>query len=241
MNVILTFLSGPPAGPTAGYALGLGPTLIGRADNCTLTLSCTSVSRWHCIIDVSSKSVYLTDLHSLNGTYVNDCRVIRQSLNHGDQLCIGRVCFHVTIDASPQQSGSDSPLALAQAPAQTASQLPPTDFSGLVPLPLGLHRRAKRNAVRIPPDGSSGLDVPQLAGQIADYEKALNECTAQLRLLTEKITALEARLNAITLPQHQLPADGKAFERHDALMYIARAAVSEKVRQNNLRPTSPTN
>jgi hypothetical protein len=77
---------------------------------------------------------------------------------------------------------------------------------------------------------------------MARYEKALIECTAQLRLLTEKVAALESRLNAITRPAQTPPpqhSPKKAFEPHDALMYIARAAVREKVRQQGVSPSLP--
>ena len=236
MDVILKQLSEDDSNQPDSYALSAGPTLVGRSDNCSLILASRSVSRWHCILDVTSEGVCVTDLHSLNGTYVNDRRVIRQSLEADDRLRIGKVSFLVAIDSADQVPILPKQLALP-APSRPGV-LGPTDFSAIPAISPPRRRR--------PPAADHGPseELPQpLApvdnSQIIRYENSLNDCSAQLRLLIEKVTALEAKLDAkgSQNPDTGLQAASyphKAFERHDALMYVARAAVCDKVRQKNL-------
>ena len=134
------------------------------------------------------------------------------------------------------------PSSSSTSEAQTQPPLPPAAsvLAALLPSPVrqGL---AVSSAPRLPRQTSYPLS--HLAGQsLARYEEPLIECTAKLRLLTGKIASLESRIDVILgpgqapQPKH-LPK--KAFESHDALMYIARAAVHEKVRQQSLSPSSP--
>ena len=245
MKVALKQLSDTDSAQPCTYALNAGPTLVGRSDNCSLILSSPSVSRWHCILDLTSDGLQVTDLHSLNGTYINDRRIIRQLLVHDDRLRIGEVSFLVSIDSADSALGQAEDralLALTGTSTESAHELAPTDFSRISAV-APRSRTAAAASRRKPPSEFADLPAPQIAQKLARYEKALDGCSAQLKLLVEKISALESRLNAITLHQpqpqesHQL-APQKAFERHDAMMYIARAAVCDKVRQQSHPPST---
>jgi diguanylate cyclase (GGDEF)-like protein len=77
-------------------SLGAGPLTIGRSTESDLQFEEESVSRNHCRIDptIGASGVpeawSISDLHSTNGTYVNDRGVESAVLNHGDHLQIGR-------------------------------------------------------------------------------------------------------------------------------------------------------
>ena len=241
MKVILKTLSNIRSHWPATVVLNPGTSLIGSGTNCTVKLSCPSVSKWHCTVDVAPNAIYVTDLHSLNGTYVNDRRAIRQVLHHADHLGIGDLLFMVHADESTELSSASAPAdfdlpALPGRPAASVANISGTGgsgFSELLPRPL-----------QALPGALSGRDGPtfefapaELVQQLARYEKALENCSAQLRLLARKVTALEAKLNAVALTDQNAQIDrspGKAFESHDAMMYIARAAVREKVRQQHI-------
>ena len=241
MNVILKHLLDSDSAQADSYALKAGPTLVGRSNNCSLILSSQSVSRWHCILDVTADGIQVTDLHSLNGTYVNDRRIIRQLLKNNDQLRIGEVSFLVSIDSADQGLSPTGALALPVLPdgsVEFAYELAPTDFSAISSVPPRSRNYAKVTQ-RKSADKSADQSVPELTRQLASYEKALDNCSAQLRLLIDKVTALEAKFNALDYQKTELQqqselAGQKAFERHDAMMYIARAAVCDKVRQKSL-------
>ncbi len=227
------------------YLLNSGSTLIGSGHNCSLHLDSPTVSRWHCIVDVAPNAVFITDLHSLNGTYVNNRRAIRQPLHNADILRLGGLSFLVGINSSSDLPLSSDYSTLAILPSsfsQPNAQLPSPAASAMADL---LPRPVRQDpGLSSAPEAARRASHPlsQSSGQMAGYEKALIECTAQLRLLTEKVAALESRLNAITGPDQAPPpqhSPKKAFEPHDALMYIARAAVREKIRQQGVSPSLP--
>ncbi len=245
MNVRLELLPDGQSVLPDTYILNSGSTLIGSNPNCSLQLDYQSLSRWHCIVDVAPNAVFITDLHSLNGTYVNNRRAIRQPLHNADILRLGDLSFLVGINSSSDLPGETDYSALSILPSsfsQTKAQPPTPAASGIA----ALLPRPVRQGPGVPsaaqPTRQLSYPISQPTGQMARYERALTDCTAQLRLLTEKVAALESRLNAITGPDRAPPpqhSPKKAFEPHDALMYIARAAVREKARQQGLSSSSP--
>lgn len=64
---------------------------IGRAAGAEFIVDAALVSRVHCRLTAADDSVEVVDLSSTNGTYVNDTRVERGLLKHGDRLRVGRV------------------------------------------------------------------------------------------------------------------------------------------------------
>ena len=82
---------------------------VGRDDDCSITFSDTTISRYHCLLDIVPPSVRVRDFGSLNGTYVNDKLIGRRKkgqtieearekpgdlvdLSHGDKLSLGHAC-----------------------------------------------------------------------------------------------------------------------------------------------------
>ncbi len=229
MKVTLKTLSDNATDGPEPRVLSSGPSLMGQAANCTIKLSCPSVSRWHCLVDVVPNAVYVTDLRSRNGTYVNDHRAIRQALRDGDRLKLGDLLFKVSIghgEEVPTASDADAvglPALEARTPEVVGS---------------GPQSVAELNLPqRIPPttagqESQSTEIVPaEFTKRFTRYEKALENCSDQLGRLLEKVSALEAKLDTVVSVEQADHSPSKAFEGHDAMMYIARAAVSDKVRQ----------
>ncbi len=80
------------------------PTIIGRAREATLTLPHPLVSRKHCEILEENGRLYVKDLGSLNGTYVNNERIDGQQQLAPDQLLtLGNVTFRAVYE--PATSG----------------------------------------------------------------------------------------------------------------------------------------
>jgi transcriptional regulator with GAF, ATPase, and Fis domain len=79
------------AGKFQGTVLSIpdSPAIIGRESSATLCLPDPSVSRRHSQIEKDGDQFVLTDLDSLNGTFVNDVPVKRRALEHGDRVRIG--------------------------------------------------------------------------------------------------------------------------------------------------------
>jgi eukaryotic-like serine/threonine-protein kinase len=76
--------------------------LIGRAPDCDIQLPAeqgnSDVSRHHCLLEINPPRVYLRDLNSLNGTYVNCKQIEEMELKHGDEVFVGHVAFHVGVE-----------------------------------------------------------------------------------------------------------------------------------------------
>jgi pSer/pThr/pTyr-binding forkhead associated (FHA) protein len=83
----LVVIGGPGVGTQ--YALGEGRFLIGRGEDCVVSLAHASVSRAHAEIVGAGGSYELVDHGSSNGLYVNGTRLVRTFLHAGDVIELG--------------------------------------------------------------------------------------------------------------------------------------------------------
>jgi EAL domain-containing protein (putative c-di-GMP-specific phosphodiesterase class I) len=99
----------------SGFEKNLGivsPFRVGRNPELELCLSCVSVSGLHAeIVDLDGE-LWLNDLDSTNGTFVNGKRVRKVRLNKGDTVQFGAAIFRVgkSTDQRQEQSGDAKPL-----------------------------------------------------------------------------------------------------------------------------------
>ena len=78
------------------FDLNEGSTSIGRNTENDVVLSDKSVSKKHALITLQGNSdagvrVQIADLHSTNGTYVNNRKVTYQVLSDKDEIRIGKI------------------------------------------------------------------------------------------------------------------------------------------------------
>jgi hypothetical protein len=79
-------------GPLTGQRFvldGAGPMVIGRHSDCGIVLSDVTVSRRHANIRPDLGGFVLSDMGSLNGSYVNRKPVDSMTLADGDELAVG--------------------------------------------------------------------------------------------------------------------------------------------------------
>ncbi|NBO37894.1 GGDEF domain-containing protein [bacterium] len=82
----------------------VGALLGRRADKVQVWIDDPSVSREHCRIDFHGTNAVVTDLGSLNHTYINDIRVMQSAeLAHGDMLRVGNVRLRYFTHGSADQ------------------------------------------------------------------------------------------------------------------------------------------
>ncbi|MEE8170198.1 MAG: FHA domain-containing protein [Phycisphaerae bacterium] len=88
-------------------------TTVGRGVDCGLRIPVTDVSRVHAEVTVENGTVTIRDKGSVNGTFVNDGRIvgIEQSLRPGDTVKIGPCVFTVQINGKPAEIVSPEELA----------------------------------------------------------------------------------------------------------------------------------
>ena len=88
------------------------PTIIGRGREATLTLPHPLVSRQHCEIFEENGRLYVKDLSSLNGTYLNNERIEGQQPFDPDQLLtLGNVTFRAVYEIAAEFAETQQPAA----------------------------------------------------------------------------------------------------------------------------------
>jgi diguanylate cyclase (GGDEF)-like protein len=75
------------------YVLTTAPLLIGRGPDCDIRLPDSSVSRHHVRIEQDAGDYFVSDLHSTNGTFVNDAAAPNRKLKDGDYLRVGNCIY----------------------------------------------------------------------------------------------------------------------------------------------------
>jgi len=86
----------PESQPTVKLYLTKTATVLGRDKTSDLVIDEHNVSGRHCILDIQSRGLFVLDLDSSNGTYVNDLFVRDGYVNHGDILELGS--YRMTIN-----------------------------------------------------------------------------------------------------------------------------------------------
>ncbi len=67
-----------------------GSLILGRAKECQISIADTRLSRRHTQLRCEGRRVVISDLGSVNGTFVNGARVLEpQELHHGDRVRVG--------------------------------------------------------------------------------------------------------------------------------------------------------
>lgn len=93
---------------------------IGRSEECAITIINQQVSRFHAQVFLEGRSVYLKDLHSKNGTYLNgDPVTSRVALADGDhiQIALAQEFVFLSQDATvPLDAGDFAGSAFAVKP-----------------------------------------------------------------------------------------------------------------------------
>ena len=85
---VLIVRSGPQSGDR--FALSAAETRLGRHPDSEIMLDDITVSRRHAAIEQTAEGYVVSDAGSLNGTYVNQERIERAVLHHGDELQVGK-------------------------------------------------------------------------------------------------------------------------------------------------------
>jgi len=100
------------------YELGSHALKIGRLPDNTVVIDNPAVSSHHARIIHDGGKFVIEDLKSTNGTYINEQRVHRQVLEHGDTVLVGK--HKLVYDASDGENVADTP---AETPEESPSKL----------------------------------------------------------------------------------------------------------------------
>ena len=90
--------------------------IIGREDSCEIVIPDRQISRRHARIYLSTEGVFLEDLGSKNGTYLNSQRIVgSQQLHEGDEICIAFTQSFLFLSADATLPLTDLPEEFQQA------------------------------------------------------------------------------------------------------------------------------
>jgi len=91
-----------------------GPGItVGRHNSNTVVITNATCSGTHAEVRWKRGRLTVEDLHSSNGTYVNDQRIDASTLSSGDVVRFGSIAFEVTGDTEVSMDDSDQPLLYA--------------------------------------------------------------------------------------------------------------------------------
>ena len=85
-------------------------TLVGRKAGCDIRLNVDGVSALHCVLAAGPDGLFVRDLQSTSGTFVNEERVPNRVLHDGDMIGIGPFQFRVHLPKSlnPQTAPAEA-------------------------------------------------------------------------------------------------------------------------------------
>jgi pSer/pThr/pTyr-binding forkhead associated (FHA) protein len=143
--------------------------MIGRKKEADLRIPVPSVSREHCEVRVESGKVYIRDLGSSNGTYVDGERVQEGELPAGAMLGVGPAVFVVRVDGQPAQIDAKKAFKGGKAPEPVAAAAGPTERPSK---PAGTRPASKADPdAKTTTAGDDDLDVGHLDdSSVSDFD-----------------------------------------------------------------------
>lgn len=110
-------------------------SVVGRSDECDITFSLSHLSRRHARLEIRDGLLFVTDLGSANGTYLNNKRVVETRVRRGDELRFDTLSFSVVGPADDLDKTTVRPAvampaektAVTRAAAQRVAMPSPTE------------------------------------------------------------------------------------------------------------------
>lgn len=118
----LTVTSEPFAGKKAIFEEGQEELIIGRDDDCDLSLNTNVISRHHANLSIKWGGYVLTDLDSKNNTFVNGHKIKETTLKDGDEVVFGTI---KAVFKNPQEFDIESITETLKEPAKTETAKTP--------------------------------------------------------------------------------------------------------------------
>ena len=144
-----------------------GPLLVGRHPECGLLLpsggSEGGPSRRHAQLSLEEGGLWVEDIGSKNGTFVNNTRVtVKTRLRSGDRLRFDRIEFEVQGPPEPEEETQlRMPQTQLRTPAAAASELAPKAVDATPPAPLPSPEAAAIPVAPAPKPAAVAAAVPQ--------------------------------------------------------------------------------
>jgi pSer/pThr/pTyr-binding forkhead associated (FHA) protein len=120
------------------HELNVDKTTIGRVDDNTFQIADPSVSSHHCEVLLRGSDVFIKDLNSTNGSFINGEKIGESVLNPGQTLRLGQIELQLLTEGMPIPAAKPAPSPTPSAPAPAGSPAAP---SAPAPAPAGQSRK----------------------------------------------------------------------------------------------------
>src|ERR1700754_447608 len=97
-------------------------TTLGRRPYNDIVVDNLAISGEHAVLHMIGGDVYLEDLNSTNGTYVNGRAIKKQALEHNDIVEVGK--YKIRYMAGPGEGAAAEPVTPAQATTPRSGPIP---------------------------------------------------------------------------------------------------------------------
>lgn len=162
-------------------------TTLGRRPYNDIVIDNLAVSGEHAVLHMIGSDVYLEDLNSTNGTYVNARAIRKQALEHNDVIEVGKYKIrYLAINGAAADVPAPRPAAAGLAPA-----------SAPVPLSAGV-------TAPVPLGGSISAVIRVLSGSGAGREVSLQKVVTTIGKPGVAVAAVTRRLQGYVVA----PIDG---------------------------------
>ncbi|WP_293661732.1 FHA domain-containing protein [Rhodoferax sp. OV413] len=140
-------------------------TTLGRRPYNDVVVDDLSVSGEHAAFTLSGAEVWLEDLNSTNGTYVNGKAVKRQQLRHEDKIEIAKLRIQFVVEGSARSVAVDRAVApprpmMSQPPAPGASAANATPAASGAVTEVASVASAPQGAIKVLSGAAAGREVP---------------------------------------------------------------------------------
>lgn len=177
---------------------------IGRLPDNALMIDNPAVSSHHARVFLDGDKVVAEDLGSTNGTFINDTRITRQALEHGDELIVGK--HKIVFD----KFSGDAPAAAADQPDEAMPDLE----GGTVYLDTKKQRELlAKMGIQAPTGGRTPGHAP---GHAASH--AASSPTAKVVLPSPTMHAAPARVGVLRVLAGTSDKQEYTLDAHTALI-----------------------
>jgi len=164
------------------FRVGREPLSIGGGADNGIALSDRAVSQYHCRIEPSERGVWIRDLDSSNGTWVNGLRIRRHELRPGAVIRIGRTELRV----ASRRAAGQTPSGLVVESSAMVSVMAEADRFARLPWPVlvrgetgvgkehvarALHQRGPRRKGPFVPLNGGGLPRELVESELFGHER----------------------------------------------------------------------
>ena len=215
------------SGKRAGKAILLkrSEMLIGRAEECGIRLTSDEISRRHCSIKVVPDTVWVEDLRSRNGTFVNGRRISEKTkLYDGDLLRVGGLELRISGGslAAAGADGSKAPLPkswsdddeisrwLLSESNESPNLHETTQVSAAIPVDDVVEEEAKDVEKSEGDDDGSDSNDEDSHQEDSQQDKDVHNHPKNARMTVEELVA--ARANPEGMPKQEEKSQGSSRE-----------------------------